>query len=138
MDLDSDGPQIEDYLPRSLDNLRNLSNFTKIRLHFQNDIVSMQFAGPNGWVLITAMAASADANRSVAQSLAQHLENQMVGDHWKRASLRRHSPGTPVNAKPADPHPFSMQGPTLFHPCVSPKLDKPDGMPETGGPHIPY
>ena len=70
MDLDSDGPRIEDYLPRSLDNLRNLSNFTKICLYFRSDIVSMQFAGPNGQVLITAMAASADANRSVAQSLA--------------------------------------------------------------------
>ena len=28
------GPRIDNYLPRSLDNLRNLSNFTKIRLAF--------------------------------------------------------------------------------------------------------
>ena len=70
IDLDVDGPRLEDYLPRSLDNLRNLSNFTKIRLHFRGHIVSMQFAGPNGRVLTCAMSAGDDATRSVAQSLA--------------------------------------------------------------------
>ena len=71
IDLDDDGPQIEDFLPiSSLDNLRNFSNFTKIHLHFRSGIVSMQFAGPNGRVLTTAMSTGADADSSVAQSLA--------------------------------------------------------------------
>jgi len=70
IDLDSHGPRIEDYLPRSLDNLRNFSNFTKIRLHFRNSDVSMQFAGPNGRVLTNSMSPGADATSLVAQSLA--------------------------------------------------------------------
>ena len=70
IDLDSNGPRIEDFLPRSLDNLRNFSNFTKIRLHFRTRTVSMQFAGPNGRVLTTTMSAGDDVNSSVTQSLA--------------------------------------------------------------------
>jgi len=70
IDLDEDGPRIEDYLPRSLDNLKNFANFMKIRLHFRPSIVYMQFAGPNGRVLTSAMATGANATSSVAQSLA--------------------------------------------------------------------
>ena len=69
IDIDVDGPRIEDYLPRSLDNLRNLSNFTKIRLDFRVNIVSLQFAGPNGRVLTCARSSGADPIRLVAQSL---------------------------------------------------------------------
>ena len=46
--LDSPDFQIEDHLPRSLDNLRNLSNFTKIGVHFVRDLVSVKITGPNG------------------------------------------------------------------------------------------
>jgi len=70
IDLDLGGPRFGDYFPRSLDNLRNLSNFTKLRLHFRDSIVSMQFAGPSGRVLITSMFAGDDATSSVAQFLA--------------------------------------------------------------------
>ena len=70
IDLDLYGPEIEHFLPRSLDNLRNLSNFTKVRLHFRDNYVSMQFAGPNGRVFTNSMSPGDDATSLVAQSLA--------------------------------------------------------------------
>jgi len=42
------GSLIEDYLPRSLDNLRNLSDFTKINLRLDEYSPRMRFTGPNG------------------------------------------------------------------------------------------
>jgi len=71
IDLGLNGPQIEYYLPRSLNNLRNFSNFTKIRLYFQERNVSMQFAGPNGRVLAGSMSPGADATIPIARSLAR-------------------------------------------------------------------
>jgi len=38
------------HLPRSLDNLKNLSNFTTIQLHLGGPCPSMKFSGPNGTV----------------------------------------------------------------------------------------
>ena len=40
---------IGEHLPRSLDNLKNFSNFTAIRLYRKD----MEFSGPNGQVKIT-------------------------------------------------------------------------------------
>lgn len=68
--LGPDGPRIEDFLPRSLDNLRNISDFTKIRIHFGGHFTSMQFAGPNGHVLMGSSEPGVDTTRSVVQSLA--------------------------------------------------------------------
>jgi len=68
--LNMGGPRIEDYLPRSLDNLRNISNFTRIRIHFGGYTTSMQLVGPNGDVLMVSSEPGADTTRSVAQSLA--------------------------------------------------------------------
>ena len=48
----SDDPLIENLLPKSLGNLRNLSGFTKIHLHFDAYNPHMQFSGPNGQVRI--------------------------------------------------------------------------------------
>ena len=36
------------HLPETFNNLNNLSNLTKARLDFRNDIATMEFAGPNG------------------------------------------------------------------------------------------
>jgi hypothetical protein len=69
-ELDLPGPQIEDHLPKSLDNLRNLSNFTKIRLHFDSCFVSIKLSGPNGQVCMTSICPEPDATRSVPRSLA--------------------------------------------------------------------
>jgi hypothetical protein len=66
------GPRIEDHLPRSLDNLRNLSNFTKIRLHFkhiEHSYVGIQFSGPNGQVCMISMSSRDEATRLVPRSL---------------------------------------------------------------------
>ena len=66
------GPRIEDHLPRSLDNLRNLSNFTKIRLHFKHidhSHVSIKLSGPNGQVCMTSMFPQAETTRLVPRSL---------------------------------------------------------------------
>ena len=69
-DLDIPGPRIEDHLPRSLGNLKNLSGFTKICFRFGDYFTSVKFAGPNGQVCMGSMCSESDITRSVPQSLA--------------------------------------------------------------------
>ena len=69
-DLESPGPQIEEHLPRSLDNLKNLSGFTKICLHFDRRFTSVTFNGPNGQVCMSSMFPDPDTTRLVPRSLA--------------------------------------------------------------------
>jgi len=52
VDLPNSSP-IEQYLPRSLDNLRNLSNFTAVELYPDENYQDMKFSGPNGQVKMT-------------------------------------------------------------------------------------
>jgi len=47
---DSHNSTIKDYLPRSLDNFRNLSNFTEVHLYAKPHRPRMRFSGPNGKV----------------------------------------------------------------------------------------
>ena len=47
------GSPIVDLLPRSLDNLRNFSNFTTVKLSIGNPDPYMAFDGPNGQISIT-------------------------------------------------------------------------------------
>ena len=54
-------------LPRSLDNLKNFSNFTTIRLH----CTDMEFSGPNGQVNITPMSYGGDPTELTLRYLAQ-------------------------------------------------------------------
>jgi hypothetical protein len=71
--LDLPGPRIEDHLPRSLDNFRNLSNFTKIRLHFEHidhSHVSIKLSGPNGQICMVSMSPNAETTLLVPRSLA--------------------------------------------------------------------
>jgi hypothetical protein len=49
-----------DHLPRSLDNLRNLSNFTKINLYIDKYCSRVRFTGPNGEVSMVPMASNID------------------------------------------------------------------------------
>ena len=53
---------IEDHLPRSLRNLRNLSNFTQLRLRFRVDDpgFDIKFVGPNGKIRITSIFSVVD------------------------------------------------------------------------------
>ena len=71
MDLDIPGLEVEDYLPGSLDNLRNLSNFNKIYLLLRDQYATMKLTGPNGQVCMTSMCAHLDPTRSVLRSLVQ-------------------------------------------------------------------
>ena len=48
------GPALEDYLPRSLDNLRNVHNFTKVRLVIDDHHKRIQFDGPSGRLRIAS------------------------------------------------------------------------------------
>jgi hypothetical protein len=72
-ELNSPGPLIEDHLPRSLDNLKNLSSFTKVRLHFRHVVhrhISIKLSGPNGQIRMASMSTDAETTGWVPQSLA--------------------------------------------------------------------
>ena len=64
------GPRFEDHFPRSLDNLKNLPDFTKICLHFQSHLTSVKLAGPNGRICMAATHPRHEVTRLVPQSLA--------------------------------------------------------------------
>ena len=73
IDLDLPGPLIEEHLPSSLDNLRNLANFTKIRLHFkhiQHRYIGIKISGPNGQISMVSAFPDAEETRLVPRSLA--------------------------------------------------------------------
>jgi len=68
--MDSRGFLIEDRLPRSLNNLRNLSNFTKINLRLCGS-PRMRFTGPNGRVSMYSFPPAANITHLVLESLAR-------------------------------------------------------------------
>jgi hypothetical protein len=60
---------IEDHLPRSLDNLRNLSNFTK--MYVSGFHLRMRFSGPNGELYAAASGINITLAPLVLESLAR-------------------------------------------------------------------
>ena len=60
----------EDQFPRSLDNLRNLSDFTNIHLDFA-DRPDLRFTGPNGQVTLTRASPGFDSTSQAFEFLAQ-------------------------------------------------------------------
>jgi hypothetical protein len=62
---------VEDHFPRSLDNLKNFSNFTTIRLDLDKSNPGIRFTGPNGQVGMTTAATQIDPTCLVLESLAQ-------------------------------------------------------------------
>ena len=64
------GLLIEDHLPKSLDNLKNLSNFTKIHIRTDGLRSLMEFTGPNGEVSVEPVAPHVDLSRLVLEFLA--------------------------------------------------------------------
>jgi len=58
-------------LPRSLDNLDNLSNFTAIKLSIDESCAYMTFSGPNGQVIVIPTIPQGDKTRLAFRSLAQ-------------------------------------------------------------------
>ena len=71
MELDPPHCLIEDHLPRSLDNLRNLSNFTQLRLYLDKWYSDIQCIGPNGKVCIVSFHPQGDGTGSMLESLAR-------------------------------------------------------------------
>jgi hypothetical protein len=67
----SHGHQIDGHLPKSLDNLRNLSDFTEIHLSAKKSSPHIRFSGPNGQVSIIPMSPGSNTTRLVLRSLAR-------------------------------------------------------------------
>ena len=59
------------FLPRSLDNLRNLSNFTAIQLFIDEWRPCTMFSGPNGQVSVITTVSRVNETNLVLESLAQ-------------------------------------------------------------------
>ena len=70
-ELDSLAFDINDHLPRSLDNLGNLSHFTEIRLLFAEFVTSVRFTGPNGQVHISSSYPTPGDVQAVFRSLTR-------------------------------------------------------------------
>ena len=65
------GLLIQDHLPRSLDNLKNLSAFTKIQLSSRKHDMCIRFSGPNGLVEMMSEISRVGETRVLFKSLAQ-------------------------------------------------------------------
>jgi hypothetical protein len=62
--------RIEDHLPRSLNNLQNLHNFTRLRLYVDKHRLNFRIAGPNGRIHMNSSGSPVDTSM-VLESLAQ-------------------------------------------------------------------
>jgi len=71
LEAESRSSLIGDLLPRSLDNLKNLSNFTTIRLYIDEIYPCMIFSGPNGLVSMTPVASRGNATDLALELLAR-------------------------------------------------------------------
>jgi len=88
--LDSITFIIEDHIPRSLDNLKNLSSVAKIRLHLDgSEPLFMRFSGPDGQLCIT--------NTYIYIPLSQALESLARFDTSKTKRLRIDSSSDPLS-----------------------------------------
>ena len=61
---------LDGYLPRSRDNLRNLSDPTELHLHVEEFHPCIRFSGPNGQVTVIPTTSRANTPRQVYESLA--------------------------------------------------------------------
>ena len=66
-----EGSVLNGHLPKSLDNLRNLSDFTKICLRVSVPYARIRFSGPNGRVNTVPMTPQIAPTRRVFESLAR-------------------------------------------------------------------
>jgi len=65
------GGGFEGHLPKSLDNLRNLSDFTNITLDFNGTRSDVRFTGPNGQVTLTCVFSPINTTSLAFECLAQ-------------------------------------------------------------------
>ena len=66
----SQDPRIDEFLPRSPENLRNLSNFTTVRIHFEQPYLRIRLTGPNGRASFSSSLRT-DATHLATQALAR-------------------------------------------------------------------
>ena len=67
----SRGDRLDDHLPRSLDNLRNLSDFTEIHLCITKFSPLIRISGPNGQISMIPITPFSNTTRLVLGSLAR-------------------------------------------------------------------
>jgi len=71
LEVDLPNSLVGDLLPRSLDNLRNLSNFTTAKLHNNELHLFMSFSGPNGRLSVTPRGFQVNETSLLLESLVQ-------------------------------------------------------------------
>jgi hypothetical protein len=71
LSLDLERTELEDYFPRTLDNFRDFSTFTKIRVSFSDRSTRIRFAGPNGKVDLSVRVSRLGATDFAFQFLSQ-------------------------------------------------------------------
>jgi hypothetical protein len=109
------GPLNEGLLPRSLDNLKNLSGFTDINLHIDGSDPYIRFSGPNGQVRMY-IHPNDDTTRLMLESLARF-------DTSKTERLQidyghSHSRDPPYQAL----HPMDHLRTLILYRCTSPDI----------------
>jgi hypothetical protein len=118
LDIETDllAPQIEDYPPRFLDNLRNFANFTDIDLFTYELYAYMEFRGPNGQVGMTSRSPRVDNTCLVLESLAQF-------DTSKVERLRINCGSSPSSDPPYRAFlPMKHLRALMLHHCASPHI----------------
>jgi hypothetical protein len=134
----SDDPLIENLLPKSLDNLRNLSGFTKIHLHFDAFNPHMQFSGPNGQVRIY-LSNRGDTTCLALESLARFDTSKtewLKIDHGNSPSNDPPLPSASSHETPTHPHVLSQcTSPDVFIHALDPNIGVVGGcgLPKIGG-----
>jgi hypothetical protein len=131
-------PLLEAHLPRSLDNLKNLPNFTDTHLRIGEHFSGIRLSGPNGKVTIVFKISRIDTTRPVLDSLTrldtsgtEHLKidrgNPSFSNHFYRALLPMKHLRTLTLSHCTDPDVFIKAlspSPSSSGVVVCPKLEK--------------
>jgi hypothetical protein len=134
----SPGPNIDDHLPRSLENLRNFSHFTKILLRYkssypQEPLTSIRFTGPSGQVSIASSCPTPDAMSVVPRSLARFDTSktqclEIIGSDFTKELILAFLPlknlRTLIISRSYDTYPFLLAIDPVISPDVCPKLEE--------------
>ena len=114
---------IKEHLPRSLDKLKNFSDFTTIKSHLGG-----YYTHKIRWTEREIRHSPQNFQRQPDQISAwiprgvRHLEDQTARSRLRRPSdWGTSSPSTPSHERPAHPQAFSLQYSTHFHSCLAPR-----------------
>jgi len=127
---------VEDHLPRSIDNLGNLTNLTKISLHASGPYPNIQFSGPTGKFRMTVPEADKDwsafellarLNHSKTEELEIVYDGPLPTDPTHRALLPMGNLRTLILSDRQTPHaPEHILNPNKspYNVVVLPKLEE--------------